>query len=96
MTPLQGGLQASKTTSLPTRLYDWRLSKNQETFAYGGDEVDLSVWSTEKAFSTAPEPSSDPLAGKKRKRDALFPGETWRAKNVSMVFILYHKTDVLC
>ncbi|ESK96927.1 hypothetical protein Moror_6505 [Moniliophthora roreri MCA 2997] len=67
-----------KTTSLPTRLCDWRLSKSHETFAYGGDEVDLSVWSTEKAFSTETEPTT----GQKRKRDALFPGEVWRAKNV--------------
>ncbi|KAF7338337.1 hypothetical protein MVEN_02059200 [Mycena venus] len=65
--------------SLPTRLGAWRLASDQATFAYGGDEVEPSVWNTEKAFE--PVSSSDP-SGTKRKRDALFPGEIWRAKNV--------------
>lgn len=68
---------------LPTRLCDWRISPNNETFSYGGDEVELSVWDTARAFS----PTTDQVAGaakKKRKRgDELFPGEIWRAKNVS-------------
>ncbi|KAJ3883404.1 hypothetical protein F5051DRAFT_363510 [Lentinula edodes] len=72
------------TTSLPTRLCDWRLSENQNTFAYGGDEVDLSVWDTERAFQNRVEDlTSSTAAAKKRKRnDTLFPGEIWRAKNV--------------
>ncbi|KAJ7709956.1 hypothetical protein B0H17DRAFT_905223, partial [Mycena rosella] len=65
--------------SLPTRLCDWRLANDQATFAYGGNEVELSLWDTERAF--APEPVSD-SAGVKRKRDALFAGEIWRAKNI--------------
>ncbi|KAJ6502599.1 hypothetical protein C8R45DRAFT_1092425 [Mycena sanguinolenta] len=65
--------------SLPTRLGAWRLDSDQTTFAYGGDEVELSVWNTEKAFEhESPSDSSST----KRKRDALFPGEIWRAKNV--------------
>ncbi|KAH7930829.1 hypothetical protein BV22DRAFT_1190936 [Leucogyrophana mollusca] len=69
--------------ALPTRLCDWRLSHNRETFAYAGDEVELSLWSTEKAFVSQPGESSIDAAGKKRKRgDQLLPGEIWRAKNV--------------
>jgi ribosome biogenesis protein NSA1 len=67
--------------SLPTRLCDWRLASDQATFAYGGDEVELSVWDTERAFAPEPVSSSD-AAGIKRKRDALFAGEVWRAKNL--------------
>jgi ribosome biogenesis protein NSA1 len=71
-------------TVVPTRLCDWRLSSDQETFAYGGDEVDLSVWNTEKAFAShSGDLSTTAAAAKRRKRnDALFPGEVWRAKNV--------------
>jgi len=53
-------------------------------FAYGGDEVELSIWDMETAFQT----QTDDLnritaASKKRKRNnELFPGEIWRAKNV--------------
>lgn len=70
--------------SLPTRLCDWRNSPNNQTFAYGGDEVELSVWDTEKAFIPAREQGEGIEKKKKRKRgDDLFPGEIWRAKNVS-------------
>jgi ribosome biogenesis protein NSA1 len=62
------------------------MSPNQETFAYGGDEVDLSVWDMEQAFS--PRPQTTESENKKRKRDALFPGEVWRGKNVSNTIIL--------
>ncbi|KAJ7219222.1 WD40-repeat-containing domain protein [Mycena pura] len=62
--------------SLPTRLSAWRLASDHVTFAYGGNEVDLSVWDTEKAFLAEPQSSV------KRKRDAMFPGEIWRANNV--------------
>lgn len=67
--------------SLPTRLCAWRLGSDQTTFAYGGDEVDPSIWDTEKALTVEHASSSD-SSGTKRKRDALFPGEIWRAKNV--------------
>jgi len=68
-------------SSLPTRLYDWRLSPNEETFAYGGEEVDLSVWNTEMAF--LPRSETESILSRKRKRnDALMRGEIWRAKNI--------------
>jgi ribosome biogenesis protein NSA1 len=69
--------------SLPTRLQDWRMSSNQETFAYGGDEVDLSVWNTESAFAFRSQ-EAESVPSKKRKRgNALLPGEIWRASNVT-------------
>ncbi|KIY44802.1 hypothetical protein FISHEDRAFT_50697 [Fistulina hepatica ATCC 64428] len=80
----------SSTANLPMRLADWHLSSDAQTFAYGGDEVDLSVWDTERAFN-CPEKSAAPAdatapsgTGVKRKRaaDTLFPAEIWRAKNV--------------
>ncbi|KAF8845012.1 hypothetical protein BDN67DRAFT_942618 [Paxillus ammoniavirescens] len=77
-----------KLGALPLRLTDWRLGPNEETFAYGGDEVEVSIWNTERAFAPQHENLSSASAsqsegGKKRKRgDALFPGEIWRAKNV--------------
>ncbi|KAI6167066.1 hypothetical protein EDD17DRAFT_1107080 [Pisolithus thermaeus] len=82
-----------KLAALPSRLADWRLGCNKETFAYGGDEVDLSVWNTERAFqssSSSEDTSSIHINNtKKRKRanDALFPGEVWRAKNVPNDFL---------
>ncbi|KAG6878728.1 hypothetical protein C0993_011543 [Termitomyces sp. T159_Od127] len=66
-------------SSLPTRLHAWRMTSCYDKFAYGGDDVDVSVWDTERAF--IPQPPAE-LQGKKRKRDALFSGELWRAKNV--------------
>uniref|UniRef100_D8PSH8 Ribosome biogenesis protein NSA1 n=1 Tax=Schizophyllum commune (strain H4-8 / FGSC 9210) TaxID=578458 RepID=D8PSH8_SCHCM len=72
--------------ALPTRLCDWKLAPNGDAFAYGGDEVEVSVWDTEKAFTAPPVVVSKPAppAGKKRKRnDVLLPGEIWRAKNVA-------------
>ncbi|KAJ6496629.1 hypothetical protein C8R47DRAFT_1263509 [Mycena vitilis] len=66
---------------LPSRLCAWRIDSGQTTFAYGGDEVEPSVWSTERALTAEPASSSDSSCTK-RKRDALFPGEIWRAKNV--------------
>ena len=69
---------------LPSRLYDWKISANWETFAYGGDEVDLSVWTTELAFKShsteSPQPSG--LTKKRKRNDDLFPAEIWRARNV--------------
>ncbi|KXN82070.1 Ribosome biogenesis protein NSA1 [Leucoagaricus sp. SymC.cos] len=72
-------------TSLPVRLHDWKLSPDTTTFAYGGDEVELSVWNTETAFHPRREDlNNSAAASKKRKRNnELFPGEIWRAKNVA-------------
>lgn len=73
-----------ETRALPSRLTDWRLAENGETFAYAGDEVDLSVWDTNLAFSspqTHPPASSGPTKKRKRNED-LLPGEIWRARNV--------------
>ncbi|KAF7304840.1 hypothetical protein MKEN_01198100 [Mycena kentingensis (nom. inval.)] len=65
--------------SLPTRLSAWKLSTDCTTFSYGGNEVDVSLWNTESAFSSNTAASS---SSAKRKRDDLFPGEVWRAKNL--------------
>ncbi|KAJ7063254.1 hypothetical protein C8F01DRAFT_1055485 [Mycena amicta] len=65
--------------SLPTRLCVWRLDSSSKTFAYGGNEVDVSLWNLERAFS---HDDVQNTSISKRKRDALFPGEIWRAKNV--------------
>src|SRR6267154_2323593 len=37
-----------KLAALPSRLCDWRLSHDSQTFAYGGDEVEISLWDTER------------------------------------------------
>ena len=68
------------------RLCEWRLSDDARYFAYGGEEVEMSVWDTEKAFSSTRDPPLDigSVESKKRKRgDQLLPGEVWRARNVS-------------
>ncbi|KAH7916031.1 hypothetical protein BJ138DRAFT_1109169 [Hygrophoropsis aurantiaca] len=76
-------LPTHRLGALPTRLCDWRLSHNQETFAYAGDEVELSLWNTEKAFVSDSTEGTTEAVGKKRKRgEQLLPGEIWRAKNV--------------
>ncbi|KAF8636642.1 hypothetical protein AX17_003450 [Amanita inopinata Kibby_2008] len=72
----------SQTTSLPTRLRDWKLSTDEAKFAYGGDEVDLSVWDTELAFQVSVEKGNSLEAKKRKRNDALLPAEVWRAKNV--------------
>ncbi len=69
------------------RLCEWRLAHDKSTFSYGGDEVELSVWDLETAFSPKQQepPRSQPESpgSKKRKRGSeLLPGELWRAKNV--------------
>ena len=73
--------------ALPVRLRDLKMSSSGENFAYGGDEVDLSVWNTERALSgPSVSSSSDTVqAGQKRKKSkpTLLYGEIWRAKNVS-------------
>ncbi|EPQ58170.1 hypothetical protein GLOTRDRAFT_114648 [Gloeophyllum trabeum ATCC 11539] len=77
------------TASLPMRLCDWRLSGDEKSFIYGGEEVEVSLWDTERAFASQP-PNTEPSAqtSKKRKRGGdLLPGETWRAKNVPNDFL---------
>ena len=67
---------------LPTRLCCWRLSSDDKSFVYGGEEVEVSLWDTERAFSHPI--TSTPGSSQKRKRGgSLLPAETWRAKNVS-------------
>ena len=71
---------AFQTTVLPMRLCDWKLSLDSSSFAYCGDEVELSVWDSKKALESK---ASSPASGEKRKRkNDLLPGEIWRAKNV--------------
>jgi ribosome biogenesis protein NSA1 len=80
-----------KLAALPSRLCDWRLSHDRQAFAYGGDEVEVSLWDTERAFTSPSETvaaGTPANGGKKRKQsDALFPGEVWRAKNVQNDFL---------
>jgi len=64
--------------TVPCRLLDWRLSSNEETFAYGGYEVDLSVWNIERAFTRADSFTKLQMT----KSEELFPCEIYRAKNV--------------
>ena len=90
LTPLlreaDAGLEQPRTAVLPMRLCAWRLAPDGTTFAYGGDEVELSVWDVETAFAPKQQPPAPPQSdsSKKRKRrsEMLLPGELWRAKNV--------------
>ncbi|KAF8628347.1 hypothetical protein AX15_003887 [Amanita polypyramis BW_CC] len=84
--PYENADLSSQITALPTRLRDWKLSVDETKFAYGGDEVELSVWNTERAFQIPKETveREEESRCKKRKRnDVLFPAEIWRAKNVA-------------
>ncbi|KAG8907390.1 hypothetical protein FRB99_004415 [Tulasnella sp. 403] len=79
-----------RTTSLPTRLKDFQLSPSATHFAYGGDEVDLSVWDAERAFSAPIEISEEALKKKRKSRKdkvKLLHGEVWRARNVPHDFL---------
>ncbi|KAG2077828.1 WD40 repeat-like protein [Suillus decipiens] len=79
-----------KLAALPSRLWDWRLSYDRQTFAYGGDEVEVSLWDTERAFDPPSESSpKGPLANSKKRKQSvtLFPGEVWRARNVPNDFL---------
>jgi ribosome biogenesis protein NSA1 len=79
-----------RTAVLPMRLCAWRLAPDGTTFAYGGDEVELSVWDVETAFTpkqqqpSPPPPQSENSKKRKRRSEMLLPGELWRAKNVRM------------
>lgn len=79
----------TETGVLPMRLAEWRLSPDQNTFAYTGDEVELSVWDTENAFTAQRQESSSNESPKKRKRsEQLLPGESWRARNVRSIELI--------
>jgi ribosome biogenesis protein NSA1 len=72
------------------RLCDFHIGPGQTSFAYGGDEVDLSLWDAERAFSSPSSAHTSIAQGssqpeKKRKKPSsndLLAGEVWRAKNV--------------
>lgn len=55
---------------------------------YGGDEVEVSLWDAERAFSESVQVSEEAInnTGKKRKerkdKVKLLHGEVWRAQNV--------------
>ncbi|KAH9996894.1 hypothetical protein BJV77DRAFT_1059276 [Russula vinacea] len=91
LTPLsEPDTEPSRTAILPMRLCEWRLAPDNNTFSYGGDEVELSVWDLETAFApkqqvpSPPSPQLESSSSKKRKRGSeLLPGELWRAKNVA-------------
>ena len=84
-----------RLAALPTRLCDWRISSSQETFSYGGDEVELSVWNTEQAFTHSAGESSITEMKKRKRGVTLFPGEVWRAKNVRCIlFVVTLTPDV--
>ncbi|OCB84086.1 hypothetical protein A7U60_g8758 [Sanghuangporus baumii] len=76
-----------RKATLPMRLCSWNLSPDASSFAYGGNEVDLSVWDTERTFQETlgsqviPSENSDTTKKRKRAGD-LFPAEIWRAKNL--------------
>jgi ribosome biogenesis protein NSA1 len=57
------------------------VSPDGTSLAYGGEEVDLSIWDVEKTFSTTVTPIE--LGTKRKSKTALFPAEQWRAKNVA-------------
>lgn len=84
-TPLPGESAASTSshTVLPTRLRDFKVSPNGAHFAYGGDEVDISLWDTERGLAGPPSPPIPGLKLKKQKVPELLYGEVWRAQNVS-------------
>lgn len=76
----------AQLAALPMRLTEFRLAPGGNTFAYAGDEVELSVWDAERAFDATEVPTNEAdgqSQSKKRKRsEQLLPHEVWRAKNV--------------
>jgi ribosome biogenesis protein NSA1 len=83
LTPFGEHNAESQTAVLPMRLCEWRTTPDGNTFSYGGDEVELSLWDLESAFAPKQKQSPPQSEGtKKRKRaNDLLPGEIWRAKN---------------
>ncbi|KAF8610165.1 hypothetical protein BDV93DRAFT_601221 [Ceratobasidium sp. AG-I] len=81
--PSTSEVPADVTASLPMRLNDMRLSPSSSSLAYGGNEVDLSVWDVERTFSE--KPSTPGAAANKRKKGKgdLMYAEIWRAKQLA-------------
>lgn len=75
---------------LPMRLAEWRLTSDCKAFAYVGDEVEASVWDSERCFvgASTGQAASVNDAKKRKRSEQLLPGETWRAKNVSSLTFL--------
>ncbi len=83
---LDNALVSEEKANLPMNLCDWKLARDHTHFAYGGEEVNLSIWDVSRTFgSTVPEPQSEPTG--KRKREQLLPAEVWRAKNVMLSYL---------
>ncbi|KAG8786819.1 hypothetical protein FRC15_010638 [Serendipita sp. 397] len=75
--------ETSHTCNVPMNLRHLAASPSGAHFAYGGTEVNLSLWSLEKSFQQSAETVSSSKPGKRGRGDQLFPGEIWRAKNVA-------------
>ena len=61
------------------------MSDDYQSFAYGGDEVEVSVWDTSRALDPSRPLVPIPVVGTKRKKGHKFEnfdGEIWRAQNV--------------
>ncbi|GJJ12158.1 hypothetical protein Clacol_006399 [Clathrus columnatus] len=81
-----------KNTLIPKRLCDWKLSFDSKNFIFGGEEVEVSLWDTERAFDPSRnvrkhETLSQLPKKRKSKTLDLLEGEIWRAKNVSNDFL---------
>lgn len=74
----------SHTCNVPMGIRHFKAAPSGAQFAYAGQEVNLSIWDAERAFSTTQDTESD-KGSKKRGREGLFPAEMWRAKNVSHI-----------
>ncbi|KAF8332044.1 uncharacterized protein EI90DRAFT_2995625 [Cantharellus anzutake] len=81
---------------LPMRLCDLQISSDERYLAYGGDEVNLSIWDIEKALSGKSPSGSEaqgsnaneaPATRKRKKNTELFSAEVWRAKNLPNDFL---------
>ncbi|KAG8748740.1 hypothetical protein FRC10_000131 [Ceratobasidium sp. 414] len=68
--------------SLPMRLNDLRLSPSSTSLAYGGNEVDLSVWDLERTFSDKPATADTTEKKRKKGKADLMYAEIWRAKQL--------------
>jgi ribosome biogenesis protein NSA1 len=73
------------------RICDFHATSDGKNFAYGGDEVELSLWDVERAFAPKDVSSAPTSEVKKRKKPSsaeLLPGEIWQAKNVSAYIVV--------
>jgi ribosome biogenesis protein NSA1 len=83
--PDSSSAAVSVKASLPMRLCDFHVAPDGRTLAYGGDEVDLSIWDIERTLSAQKETDGNNPSNSKRKKpgdNQLLPAELWRAKNV--------------